>query len=139
MHVIQTCLDTKCYSFNNLPFLSKKCKLKLIAEMVYLNMNHSHPNRIKGLKNVFFFFFHIYCYVIFPVWYMVILSAEAPSLSSRIDGKANIISSDDLQFEQRLQAIRKYVLSHIVFSPFFRFLHISIVHTLTSKLQIGNN
>ncbi|CAA2972815.1 5-oxoprolinase [Olea europaea subsp. europaea] len=37
-------------------------------------------------------------------------SNQAPSLSSRIDGKANIISSDDLQFEQRLQAIRKSAL-----------------------------
>lgn len=70
MHVIQTCLDTKCYSFNNLPFLSKKCKLKLIAEMVYLNMNHSHPNRIKGLKNVFFFFFIsiVMLYSLYDIW-----------------------------------------------------------------------
>ncbi|KAL2462541.1 Tetratricopeptide repeat (TPR)-like superfamily protein [Forsythia ovata] len=37
-------------------------------------------------------------------------SNKAPGLSSRIDGKTNIISSDDLQFEQRLQAIRKSAL-----------------------------
>lgn len=37
-------------------------------------------------------------------------SNQAPSLSSRIDGKTNIISSDDLQFEQRLQAIKQLAL-----------------------------